>query len=128
MGIAVSDELQVIAKPLKALDNDNFLLERVVSIIKEYNVGKVVVGLPVRMGGGTSDLVRDIEVFVENLRREVNVDIVFWDESYTSKDAESLFMERFKRPPVKKKDKYVIDSYSAALLLQEYLDSKKGEK
>ncbi len=127
VGIAWSDELKIIATPLNALDNDGLLVEKVEKLIKENGIKRVIVGIPVRMGGAKSELVKEIRNFVENLRMKVpGTDFIFFDESYTSKEAERIFIEKYGKPAVRRKDKYLIDSYSAALILQQFLDSMEN--
>ncbi|HOP32417.1 MAG TPA: Holliday junction resolvase RuvX [Candidatus Hydrothermia bacterium] len=127
VGLAWSDELGVIASPIDALDNDKHLVKKVVSFIIDNEIEKVVVGIPLKMSGDEGELSQEIRDFVNSLRNELKgVEFVFIDESLTSKDAEKIYFEKFRRFPKTHSEKYVIDSYAAAIILQEYLDSKRG--
>jgi len=122
VGLAWSDEMRVVVSPLKAYNNDENLLNKLVSLITENNVTEVVFGIPLRMSGEEGELAEEIKNFAEELSNKLpKIAICFFDESLTSKDAEALFKSKHGRYPVEKRDKYIIDSYSAAILLEEYL-------
>lgn len=122
VGLAWSDEMRLVVTPLKAFDNDETLMQRLISLIKENNVTEVVFGIPIRMSGEEGEIAEEIREFAHELSKRVpGVVVDFFDESLTSKDAETLFRAKHGRHPVGKKDKYLVDSYSAAILLEEFL-------
>ncbi len=124
VGLARTDELCIIAVPMEPIDNTPELVGKIIDIVYEMNIEKIIIGIPKRMGGEEGELASEIKEFAGKLQSHLpQIGIIFWDESLTSKDAEKIFVEKFKRLPLKKKDKGIIDSYSAAIILQEYLES-----
>lgn len=124
VGLAWCDELRLVITPLKALDNDADLLKNIQKIIIENGIKEVLIGIPRRMSGEEGPLAQKIKDFADELKENIpDLVIIFWDESYTSKEAEKIFYEKFGHHATKVKDKYLIDSYSAAILLDEYLQS-----
>ncbi|MGB9823627.1 MAG: Holliday junction resolvase RuvX [Candidatus Hydrothermia bacterium] len=128
IGLARSDELCTIAIPLEALDNSNSTLEQIVKIVKETGIKKILIGIPRRISGEEGELAEEIREFARSLEEKLqSVKIIFWDESLTSKEAEKIFIQKYKRLPVRQRDKKVVDSYAAAIMLEEYLNAIKGE-
>ncbi len=124
VGLAWCDELRVVVTPLKALHNDANLLENIQKIIAENGIKEVLIGIPRRMDGEEGQLAQKVRDFGKQLKELIpDLVITYWDESYTSKEAEKIFYKKFGRHAIKLEDKYLIDSYSAAILLDEYLKS-----
>ena len=89
----------------------------------EKGINKIILGYPIREDGKESILIREINKFKEKLEKLFKVDIILWDEIYTSRIAEKRILEtRTKKKD--RRDKRLIDSNAAAIMLQEYLDSK----
>lgn len=114
IGIAIS-EAGLIARPFGVITNrgERKNLAAIAEIVKGYNVGIIVLGLPVHKNMLMSNEVRDFAKTLEPL----GLEIVFQNEMLTSVEAEKC---------IKKKDRNLIDSIAASMILQEYL--KKGEK
>jgi putative Holliday junction resolvase len=128
IGLARSDELCTIAIPLEALNNSNSTVEHILRIVREMGIKKILMGIPFRVSGEEGELAEEIREFARCLKEKLqSVEIIFWDESLTSKEAEKIFIQKHKRRPVKQRDKKVIDSYAAAIMLEEYLNAVKGE-
>ena len=121
IGIAVSDPLKIISKPLRTLkNNDNFLAE-LQNIIKEKNVNAIVVGYPIGMKGQVTKQTEKVNSFIELLRENINIKIVKVDERLSSVSASnSLIQQGIKTGH----NKELIDDTSAAIILQEFLDRK----
>ena len=121
IGIAVSDPLKIISKPLRTLkNNDNFLSE-LQNIIKEKNVNAIVVGYPIGMKGQVTKQTEKVNSFIELLRENINIKIVKVDERLSSVSASnSLIQQGIKTGH----NKELIDDTSAAIILQEFLDRK----
>jgi len=122
MGIAVSDEMQVIAQPLEyilAEPLDKFL-ERFKQILAEKDVGLIVVGVPRNMDGTYGPAATKVQEFVTALKAEVTIPIKTWDERLTSAQANRYLIEADVR---RSKRKEKVDKTAAAILLQSYLDS-----
>ena len=122
MGIAVTDELGVIAQPLAFIPAEPLadFFERLRELVRAKDVGLIVVGMPRNMDGGYGPAADKVGVFVEQLRQQVEAPVRTWDERLTSVQAHRALREANVKG---KRRKETIDSTAAALLLQSYLDS-----
>jgi putative holliday junction resolvase len=122
MGIAVSDELQMIAQPLEYIPAEPFaaFLERFKEILHVKEVELVIVGLPRNMDGSYGPAALKVREFVAVLKDCIGVPIKTWDERLTSVQANRFLLEA----DVRRRDrKEKVDKTAAAILLQSYLDS-----
>ena len=118
IGLAVSDKEENIAVPLMVLENDPGINQKLESLIIEYNIGKIIVGLPYTLKGEIGEQAKKVISFVEADLAGLSVGIDYEDERFTSRI-----------PIIKKgkdKKKY-IDNISASLILQSYLDRRKNK-
>lgn len=123
VGLAVSDEIGIVATPLCVLKNDSSLLAKIEEIVKSRKVAKIVVGLP--EWESYSYVVDEIKIFVSKLReRVVNIEIEFVNEYYSTKSAQKKLAEIGKRS---KSVRNKLDAYSACEILQTYLERKRYE-
>lgn len=122
MGIALSDEGQILASPRETIDRRE--TPEIFPIIKSYvedeGVFKVIVGLPLNADGSLTKKAEEIEVFIKELSIEIpNIIIDTIDESYSS--VRALDVINLQKPSRRgSKDK--IDRIAAAIFLQDYLD------
>ena len=123
VGVAVSDELRISSNGVKTIQRKNLRhdLTEIKKIIDEYKPGEIVVGLPFREDGSLGKRGREIEDFSKKIGSDFNLPIVYFDESYTTVEAEKALLEA---DMSRKKRKKVIDKIAAAIILQSYLDSK----
>jgi putative Holliday junction resolvase len=121
MGIAVSDELKMIAQPLEFIPAEPFpaFLTRLEELILEKEVESILVGLPRNMDGSYGPAALKVQEFVEVLKGALSVPIKTWDERLTSAQANKLLIQGNVRRD-KRKEK--VDAMAAAILLQSYLD------
>ena len=122
MGIAISDELKMIAQPLEyilAEPSDKFLA-RLNELITDKEVELILIGMPRNMDGSYGPAAQKVQDFVEMLKAAVCVPIKMWDERLTSAQANRLLIQGNVRRD-KRKEK--VDKMAAAILLQSYLDS-----
>ncbi len=122
IGVAVSDELKMIAQPLEFIPAEPFdrFLERLREILRVKEVELILVGMPRNMDGSYGPAALKVREFVEVLRQAVAVPIRTWDERLTSVQANRFLMAAGAR---RDKRKTKVDQTAAALLLQSYLDS-----
>ena len=121
MGIAMRDELIIIAQPLEFIAAEPFsgFLDRLKDLLQEYEVELILLGLPRNMDGSYGEATTKVREFEAVLKNSITVPIKTWDERLTSVMANrSLTQGRVK----KKKKRQNVDSMSAAILLQSYLD------
>jgi len=121
IGVALSDETGQIASASEVVvrTSDSIAICRIKQIISESNVGKIVVGLPVNMDGSAGSSVKMSEKFAGKLKKETEVDICFWDERLSTREAENIMISA---NVSRKKRKSVIDKLAAQIILQGYLD------
>ena len=130
IGLALSDESQIIASPLENLvvRNQNpadVFAAFLAKLIKEkgYSIEVIVVGLPLLMSGKDSQTTADARKFVDELRAKISTPIELFDERLTSVQADRLLIEAdFTR----KKRASFVDRVSATLLLQGFLDKRRA--
>ena len=121
MGIAMSDELKMIAQPLEFIPAEPCagFLDRLKELLREYEVELILLGMPRNMDGSYGEATMKVREFEAVLKNSITVPIKTWDERLTSVMANrSLTQGRVK----KKKKRQNVDSMSAAILLQSYLD------
>ena len=121
IGLAISDLMQIIAKPYKTLTNSSTddVIKNLNIIINEKNVEKIIVGLPLTLKNTFSQQTKKVQNFVLILNKKINIPVLTYDERLTSIEAKrSLFNQGIK---IKNK-KGIVDMTAAAIFLQGYLD------
>lgn len=126
VGVAVSDELGWTAQGLETIrineEKKEFGFERIGKIIKEFDVNKIVVGLPKNMNGTIGPRGEASKFYGRELEKLFGLIVVYWDERLTTMAAERVLLEA---DVSRKKRKKVIDKMAAVMILQGYLDSQK---
>lgn len=122
MGIAISDELGMIAQPLEYVLAEPFdkFLARLKELIQEKQVELLLVGMPRNMDGSYGPAALKVQEFVTVLKEALTVPIKTWDERLTSAQANRFLIQADVR---REKRKEKVDKMAAAILLQSYLDS-----
>lgn len=127
LGIAISDALGIIATGVETyrFDDERYdlALNRVLEIVKEKKVGKIVLGYPKHMNGDIGEKAKLSEDFKRQIEEKIDIEVVLVDERWTTKLAESRLLQA---DISRKKRKQVIDKMAAVVILQNYLDSKGG--
>lgn len=124
VGVAVSDPLGITAQGIETIERkeENKLrktLARIEELCREYDVEKIVLGLPKNMNNTLGDRAQVSEEFREMLERRTALPVVMWDERLTTVMAERVLMENKVRREDRKK---YIDKIAAVIILQSYLD------
>lgn len=124
IGVAVSDLLGMTAQGVETIDINeqikDFKIKRLKELVNEYNVGKIVVGLPKNMDNSIGFRGEATLYFVEVLKKKIkSVEVILQDERLTTMGAERVLLEA---NVSRKKRKNVIDKMAAVLILQTYLD------
>ncbi len=122
MGIALSDELQMIAQPVGFIPAEPFadFLEQLKKLIHEKEVELILVGMPRNMDGSYGPAALKVQEFVAVLKTAITIPIKTWDERLTSAQANRFLIEANTR---REKRREKVDATAAAILLQSYLDS-----
>ncbi len=125
MGIAVSDELGMIAQPLEFIPAESFaeFLNRLKEIIRAKQVELILVGMPRNMNGSYGPAALKVQEFVDALKDAVTIPIRTLDERLTSVQAHRLLTEA---EVSGRQRKGKVDKSAAAILLQGYLDGRTG--
>ncbi len=121
IGLAFGDTNLRIAVPLYAVKNDGEgAFKRIAREVEERNVSLIIVGLPLTPSGREGQRAVEVRSFVERIREYVpeHVELLLWDERYTTQEAERLIMEMGW-----KKRKELKDSLSAYVMLLEYIEN-----
>ncbi len=120
MGLALSDPLGITARSFKTVKTE---IEELIKIIEEEKIDKLVFGLPRNMDGSLGHQAKKVESFVNKLKKIIDLEVFFEDETFTSRLVKSKMIKEGLHP---KKNKDLIDQKSAQLILQGYLDEKKN--
>lgn len=130
IGIAISDALLITAQGKETLFRESIKvdIDKLVEWIVEYEVHKIVVGLPYNMNGTLGPQAEKTQQFVDKLAKKLKhstritheVEIVYLDERLTTASATRMLIEA---DMSRKKRKDVVDTVAAAIILQNYLDS-----
>lgn len=121
-GIAITDEMNIIASGLKTIDSKT-LMDELKIIISKNKVTTIVLGEPKRLDGSDSHITENVRLLFEHLKKSFPlIEVVKYDERFTSKMAsQSIAMMGLSKS--KKQDKSLIDEVSATILLQSYMQS-----
>jgi len=121
IGVAVSDELRMIAQPLEFILAEPFagFLARLKEIIREKEVELILLGMPRNMDGSYGPAALKVREFAAVLKDKIAVPIQMWDERLTSAQAQRFLIQGGVRRDQRKKK---VDQTAAAILLQSYLD------
>ena len=122
IGIALSDPLFTFAYPYTTILNDTKLFKNLEQMILEKSINKIVLGLPSNAKQASAKLAEKVKKFQNELVEKFKVEVILWDEEYTSIIAEQRIIESVARKK-KRKNKALIDQNAAAIILEEYLDS-----
>lgn len=121
IGVALSDPLGIIATPLTTItveDFDSSVVE-IESLVSDNDVAQIIVGLPLSMSGARGPQARSVARFVKLLEAKTVVPVSMVDERLSSVQAERMLQDAGKSPS---RNKGLIDSTAAAIILQSYLD------
>lgn len=121
IGIALSDPTRTLASPLTTIPRNNKAVKTILRLISENEVSKMVIGYPYTLKGEAGSAVEKVENFIRGFAG-ANIEIVRWDERFTTSTALDLLVQSGKR---RSKDKGIVDRSAAAVLLQDYLDLNK---
>ena len=125
VGVAISDPLGITAQGIETITrkDENKLRKtcaRIEALIEEYQVEKIVIGLPKHMNNDIGIRAEKSMEFAEMLKRRTGLEVQMWDERLTTMEAERTLIESNIRREDRKK---YIDKIAAVFILQGYLDS-----
>ncbi|HKQ52173.1 MAG TPA: Holliday junction resolvase RuvX [Pyrinomonadaceae bacterium] len=123
VGLALSDELRLSVRTLKALPRTPWkrLLNSLAGLCEEFDVRMIVMGLPLRLDGVEGDAAQESRRLARNLELTLNIPVSLQDERLTSKAAESSLREKGVHG---RQISESVDSEAAAIILKDYLSDK----
>ncbi len=129
VGVSISDSLLVTAQGIEIIrrKEENKLrrtLARIEELIREYEVGEIVLGLPRHMNGTEGVRAELTNEFKEKLERRTGLPVILWDERLTTVAADKAMTEAGVR---RENRRDYVDMIAAMLILQGYLDKKSME-
>tara|TARA_A200000113_G_C8838575_1_gene346079 strand:- start:1063 stop:1473 length:411 start_codon:yes stop_codon:yes gene_type:complete len=121
-GISISDELGIIATPLKTVSSSD-LMQFLKDTVLSENVETMVLGFPLGLNGADTDVTQNVRLLKLALEKQFPLlQIALFDERMTSKIAQRTLIHGASKK--KRKQKGLIDQMSATIILQDYLNSK----
>lgn len=127
IGLAVTDELGLTAQGLPTLRRTNKRndFDHLRRTIKQYGVGELVMGLPLRLSGATGIQSDKVEVFAQELRKKFKLPVHLFDERLTSVEANRVLRES--EMSIRRRAE-VVDQLAAVLILQAFLDYRSSKR
>ncbi len=126
IGVAISDELGLLARPLAVLAREpgpgSYL--QLAEIVRREGVGCLIVGLPLLENGLAGKQVASTQAYVRGMAEHVPVPVIYWDERYTTARAREIIQETSPGNHPRRDD---LDAVAAAVILQDYLDQLAEE-
>ena len=125
IGVAVSDPTGTITSPLTAIQRVSMEddLKAVTRLAGEHEAEAIVVGLPISLNGRMGPQARRTQEFIRSLSSQSPVPVHSQDERFSTVEAERLLRDAGRAPS---RDKGLRDSAAACVILQAYLDAKRG--
>jgi putative pre-16S rRNA nuclease len=120
IGVAVSDELGMLAHPVETIPASNDAIRRIAEIVREKDAERVVVGLPRHMNGSVGTGATEALAFAKKLQASVSCEVLTWDERLTTTAANRALRESGRKT---RDSRGVVDQIAAQMILQSYLDS-----
>jgi putative Holliday junction resolvase len=136
IGVALGDPTGLLASPLTAIArrDDRSAIEAIQRLAIEHGVNTIVVGLPLAGSGALSAQALRVRAFGRKLRAIPGVQVVFWDERYSTAEAAARLAEvrRSGRggqsPRRREAARRRLDAAAAAVMLQDYLDQQRARR
>lgn len=120
IGLALSDETGLLARPLAIVERIAGAASfcHIAELVAHYRVERLVVGMPYLPDGSRGKQIESTEAYVAGLVKHIDTPIAYWDERYSSEQADAIIAQQSHRRRKRKGN----DDIAAAVILQEYLD------
>ena len=127
VGVAASDELQMIARGVKTIERKSWkkFLKQIIELIADFDAVALVLGLPLETGGEESEMSHEARRLARNFSLSLDIPVFFQDERLSSFEAKGRLWEMgFDN----KKVYELVDSEAAAIILTDFLEAKKARR
>jgi putative Holliday junction resolvase len=124
-GVAISDDLGIIATPVTFVQRGERDRDAFREIVERYGITRIVAGLPTNMSGTEGPQAEETRDYAEALAADLNLPLDYWDERLTSAIAERRMIEAGVRRNQRKER---VDAIAAAVMLQGYLDAQANRQ
>lgn len=125
IGIAVSDELGMLAHPVKTIPTSRDAAKQIAEIVREKDAERVVIGLPRHMNGSVGEAAGEALAFAAELRKVLPCEVVTWDERLTTIAANRALRDGGRKT---RDSKNIVDQVAAQMILQGYLDGLQSAR
>jgi len=124
IGLAVGDTESKIVSPLKTIKNSGYEnnCNSIKLIVKEWGISRIIIGIPELYKG--QEINKKIVNFGKNLKKNLNLEVFFYNEDFSSNYAQAELAAQKKAGRKKKINKEEIDRIAAALILQSYFENE----
>ncbi len=129
IGVAISDENKLIAFPRDHFINEKTVFTKIIQLAQLENISKIILGLPLNFKSRETEITKKAKEFGNKLNlfiasKKLNIEVIFFDERFTSSIAKTKMINS-DYSKKKRKDKGTLDSLSAQIILQDFLDKEK---
>jgi len=121
IGIALSDPLQIISQPFRVIPNNDNTISEIQNIVKTEEVEKIILGLPLNLDGEDTKKTLEVREFAEILKSNIDIPLIFWDERYSSVEANEKLKQMGYSIVESRK---VIDKVAASIILKNYMEDQ----
>lgn len=119
IGLAITDELQIIASPLDVIKNDDKFLENLKKLHSYYKFDKIVIGYPETPTPRKSQEI--IKEFGEKIKNFLSIEVIYYNEAFTTVYARNFLSSLGQK---EKKIKKIVDKIAAQKILEDYLKNR----
>jgi putative pre-16S rRNA nuclease len=123
IGLAISDELHLLAHPLQTIPANRDSVKRIAEIIRERKIDKVIVGIPRHMSGEIGKSAHATLEFANKVRAQVPCPVETWDERLSTVAANRALSAAGKKT---RQTRQIVDQVAAQMILQGYLDRERN--
>ena len=122
IGVAISDPTRFLASPLCTVERDasSSEIQQIEKLVENHEASELLVGMPLQLSGRKGIQARLVESFMKILANHLSIPIKSVDERLSTLEAERMLRQAGKSPS---SDKHLVDSVSAVIILQSYLDA-----
>lgn len=123
IGLAISDELRLLAHPLETIPANKSAVERIAEIVSARKIDKVVVGIPLHLRGEVGESANEALALTSRLRAKLSCPVETWDERLTTVAAQRALRDAGRKT---RKTRHIVDQVAAQMILQGYLDRERN--